>query len=162
VPTNGPQEEYPTEAVGWLSADAERWDEITMPDDMELAHRVAPAPSGGFSVLGMGVVGTVTMWHTVDGGEWTGSDLHVCLTPEACDFYSLSRAGDWLVATVRVGQRGRIWLSLDGMTWVRQQAPATPYPDGPIAELNGELFIIANGGSSEQPETILLRGTIPD
>lgn len=161
-PTDGPQHDWPTVAVGWRSDDAERWDEVALPDDVALAYRVAAVPDGSFSVLGKGVAGTLSIWNTSDGSEWTGTDLHACITVDACDIYSLSRAGEWLVATVRVEQRGRIWLSRDGMSWVRQQAPATPFPDGPIAGLHGEVFVFANGGSAEQPETILLRGALPD
>jgi hypothetical protein len=162
VPMNGPQHEWPMEPVAWRSDDGERWDEVTVPDDVDLPHRVAPAPDGGFSVIGTGVVGTISAWHTApDGSQWTGTDLHACPTPEACDVHAMTRTGNWLVATVSVEQRGRIWLSRDGMNWVRQQAPAGPRPEGPIAELDGTVFVFAIGGSPEQPETILLRGEPP-
>jgi hypothetical protein len=128
---------------------------------MELAYMVAAAPGEGFSVLGRGTVGTTSVWHTTDGSRWTGTDLDVCRTVEACEPYGLTRAGDWLVATIRVKQRGAIWLSLDGMNWIRQQMPGMPFPDGPIAELGGDLFVFSRGESAEDGETILLRGQAP-
>jgi len=160
-PTNAPEDEWPTDPVGWRSDDGERWDEVALPDDVELAYRVAPAPTGGSSILGKGVVGTVSVWYTPDGSRWTSTDLDVCITAETCGFDAMTRAGDWLVATFRTERPGMIWLSRDGMNWTRQQIPDIRSTDGQIAELHGKLFVFANGGSPEQPETILLRGELP-
>jgi hypothetical protein len=153
--------------IGWRSTDAEHWADVAMPDEMEVAYRIAPAPGGGFSVLGRGVVGTVTIWHTTDGSEWESTDLQVCLNAEDCDGYALAQAGDWLVATYQTKEGGAIWLSRDGASWIRQQTPAFRSTigvigqvlGGQIAGLNGQVFVIVTSGSPEKPKTVLLGGT---
>lgn len=160
-PADAPQDEWPTEPIGWRSDDGERWTEVALPDDVGRPHRIAAAPGGGFSVLGEGTVGTASIWHTTDGSRWASTDLDVCTSSEACRPYSLVRAGEWVVATVSVDEVNTIWLSRDGMNWIRQQTPANPSPDGLVAELGGDLFVFANGGSPDEPATIVLRGQLP-
>lgn len=153
-----PQDHWPRQPIGWQSDDAEHWHDVALPDDMESAIRIARAPGGGFSILGKGVVGTASIWFTPDGSEWAATDLGACLTAKVCEIGGLARAGEWLVATFRTGRRGTIWLSRDGANWIRQQTPRMAFADGQIAALGGELFVFVNGGSPDEPQTILLHG----
>jgi hypothetical protein len=130
---------------------------------MERAYRLAFDTGGGFSVIGRGVVGTMSIWHTIDGSEWTGTDLDVCEDVADCDVEAMATIGDRLVAIHSHAGQGTIWLSTDGMNWLQQATPEVRPPGVSLADelsvagLEGQLFVFVNSPPDEL-EAMLLRG----
>jgi hypothetical protein len=151
--TDGPQEDWPTHPVAWMSADGEHWQEGDLPRGLDRVCGVTSMPSVGFTVVGRRDNGELAAWTSADGSDWTKGDL---AAPDSQGTCAVNRAGNWLAASETTPGGSNLWLSADGLHWTQQEIPEIHSVN--VAELNGTVYVLGAESSDEGFASVLLGG----